>query len=441
MSGVIEQPRHLCMLSAKQSVVAIERAVPIVHAGPGCSGKLWSGLSFCNGFQGSGYAGGGAVPSTNTGEKEVVFGGEERLRGVIEGALKVMDADLFVVLTGCTSDIVGDDTGQVVREFREQGIPIVYAETGGFKGSSFVGHEALLEAVITQLLDPAAPEKAPNLVNVFASVPYLDPFWSGNLEALRELLAGLGLEANILFGPGSGGIEAWRKIPAARFNLVVSPWVGLKAARFLEERYGTPFLHYPVLPIGGTETSRFLATVGEFADVDRGKRAAFIRKEEERFYYYLERSADFILEFRYDLPGRFITVCDALYALGVSRFLVNDLGLLPGRQFITDQTPTEHRESLRAEFAALSPSVAAQVTFTPDGGEVQRELRATKHHQPPLIIGSTWDKDIAAELKGYQVSLSLPVTDRLVLDRSYVGYRGGLRLAEDIYAAILGSYQ
>ena len=53
MSGFIEQPRHLCMLSAKQSVVAIERAVPIVHAGPGCSGKLWSGLSFCNGFQGA----------------------------------------------------------------------------------------------------------------------------------------------------------------------------------------------------------------------------------------------------------------------------------------------------------------------------------------------------------------------------------------------------
>jgi len=440
MSAVVEQPRHFCMLGATQSVVAIERAVPIVHAGPGCSSKLWSGLSFCNGFQGAGYAGGSAVPSTNTGEREVVFGGEERLREVIDGTLKVMDGDLFVVLTGCTSDIVGDDTAQVVREFQERGVPIVHAETGGFKGSSFAGHEALLDALIRQFSCPAQ-ETVPKLVNVFASVPYLDPFWSGNLEALRELLAGIGLEANILFGPGSGGIEAWRKIPAARFNLVVSPWVGLKAAQILEERYGTPFLHYPVLPIGGTETSRFLATVGEFAGVDRAVTEARIRSEEARFYYYLERAADFILEFRYDLPGRFITVCDALYALGVSRFLVNDLGLLPGDQFITDQTPPEHRDALRDAFAALSPSVAAPVTFTADGGTVQRQLREARHHQPPLIIGSTWDKDIAAELKGYQVSLSLPVTDRLVLDRSYVGYRGGLRLAEDIYGAILGSYQ
>jgi nitrogenase molybdenum-iron protein beta chain len=441
MSGVIEQPRHLCMLSAKQSVVAIERAVPIVHAGPGCSGKLWSGLSFCNGFQGSGYAGGGAVPSTNTGEKEVVFGGEERLRSVIEGALKVMDADLFVVLTGCTSDIVGDDTGQVVREFREQGIPIVYAETGGFKGSSFVGHEALLEAVITQLLDPAPPEKAPNLVNVFASVPYLDPFWSGNLEALRELLAGLGLEANILFGPGSGGIEAWRKIPPPASIWWYPPGWGLKRHGFWKSVTALLSSIIRCSPSAGRKRAVSWPRSASSPALTGKRQRPSSGKEEARFYYYLERAADFILEFRYDLPGRFVTVCDSLYALAVSRFLVNDLGLLPGRQFITDQTPTEHRESLQAEFAALSPSVAAQVTFTPDGGEVQRELRATKHHQPPLIIGSTWDKDIAAELKGYQVSLSLPVTDRLVLDRSYVGYRGGLRLAEDFYTAILGSYQ
>lgn len=441
MSGVIEQPRHLCMLSAGQSVAAVERAVPIIHAGPGCSGKLWSGLSFCNGFQGSGYAGGSAVPSTNTGEREVVFGGEERLRSVIAGALKVMDADLFVVLTGCTSDIVGDDTAQVVRDFQAEGAPIVHVTTGGFKGNSFAGHEALLDALINQFLPATAPAVEPQLVNVFAAVPYLDPFWSGNLEALRELLAGIGLEANILFGPGSGGITAWRRVPAARANLVISPWVGLRTARLLESRYGTPFFHYPVLPIGAAETSRFLETAGAFAGADPSRTAAFIRQEEARFYYYLERAADFLLEFRYDLPGRFTTVGDALYALGISRFLVNDLGLLPGEQFVTDQTPPEHREAVQAQFAALSPTVAAPVHFTADGGEVQQRLRQARHHQPPLIIGSSWDKDIARELKGYQLSLSLPVTDRLVLDRAYVGYRGGLRLAEDIYAAILGSYQ
>lgn len=440
MSGFIEQPRHLCALGAKQSVAAIERVVPIVHAGPGCSAKLWGGLSFCNGFQGSGYAGGSATPSTNTGEKEVVFGGEDRLRGVIEGTLKIMDADLFVVLTGCTTDIVGDDTASVVAEYRSQGVPIIHAETGGFKGSSYYGHETLLDALIEQYLSPGDATD-PTLVNVFASVPYVDPFWSGNLEGIRELLAGIGLEANILFGPGSGGSEAWKRIPSARFNLVVSPWVGVRAAQRLKEKFGTPYFHYPVLPIGAAETSRFLHAVAGFAGTTGKSADAYIRQEEARFYYYLERAADFLLEFRYDLPGRFITIGESLYGLGVSRFLVNDLGLLPGEQFITDDPPLEHREALVRRFGALSPSVGAQVNFMADGGEVHRKLRELHHRQPPLVIGSSWDKDIAADLKGYQLSLSLPVTDRLVLDRSYVGYRGGLRLAEDIYAAILGSYQ
>jgi nitrogenase molybdenum-iron protein beta chain len=34
----------------------------------------------------------------------------------------------------------------------------------------------------------------------------------------------------------------------------------------------------------------------------------------------------------------------------------------------------------------------------------------------------------------------MPVMDRLVLDRGYVGYEGGLRLIEDIYGSVLGTY-
>ena len=52
-----------------------------------------------------------------------------------------------------------------------------------------------------------------------------------------------------------------------------------------------------------------------------------------------------------------------------------------------------------------------------------------------------WDKDIAKELRGYKLSIGLPTTDRLVLDRGYAGYQGGLRLIEDMYAAVLAGSQ
>lgn len=111
-SGMIEQERFTCAIGALQTVVAIPRAVPILHSGPGC-GEMIAGF-----FERStGYAGGSTSPCTNFSEKEVVFGGINRLRDIIENTYKVLDTDLQVVLTGCTAGIVGDDVKSLVSEF------------------------------------------------------------------------------------------------------------------------------------------------------------------------------------------------------------------------------------------------------------------------------------------------------------------------------------
>ena len=76
MSTLIEQPRFSCALAAQQTVLAIPRGIPIIHAGPGCSTKAFNFTSHNLGFQGEGYAGGAHISATNAGEEEVVFGGE-----------------------------------------------------------------------------------------------------------------------------------------------------------------------------------------------------------------------------------------------------------------------------------------------------------------------------------------------------------------------------
>ena len=86
MNKLIEQPRFSCALAAQTTVLAIPRALPIVHAGPGCAAKTFHTLSDCSGNQGEGYGGGGQISSTNTGTKEVVFGGENKLRTLTENA-------------------------------------------------------------------------------------------------------------------------------------------------------------------------------------------------------------------------------------------------------------------------------------------------------------------------------------------------------------------
>lgn len=440
MSNVIEAPRHFCMLGSQQTVVAIDRAIPILHCGPGCSNKLWWGLSFFSGFQASGYACGNSLPCTNLSENEVVFGGEDRLRETINGALDIMDADLFVVLTGCVADIVGDDTGRVVREFQSQGIPIVHAETGGFKGTTYQGYETVVEAIIKQYLDDSPQPVTPGLVNIWSTVPYQDPYWCGNIHALKELLNGIGLKANVLFGPESDGVEAWKRIPSAQFNLLSSPWTGLNIVQRLKEIYGTPYLHYPMIPVGAKETGKFLRQVSEFSGINKNIVETYIKEQERSFYYYLERAADFFLEYRCDLPNYYVTISDSCYTLGVSSFLSNELGIIPGCHYITDETPKEHYERIVSELVSPFHKTAGKVRFLSDSGVIYDDLRSLQGLRVPIIIGSDWDKDIASELGTYHFSLSLPLTNRVIMDRSYIGYQGGLRFVEDMYHSVLGDW-
>lgn len=436
MKTILQEPRYFCALGAQQAVTAIDRAIPIIHAGPGCSAKLFQAMAGSGGNQGAGYAGGDSIPCTNMIERDVVFGGAEKLHGLIESTLKVMDGDLFVVLTGCTSDLVGDDVGSVVREFQQKGVPIVYAETGGFKGDAFIGYELVLQAIIEQYLKPS-DRKEPGLVNVFASVPYLDPFWEGDLAEIKNLLASIGLKANILFGYGSGGVNALKAIPAAQFNLVISPYIGLNAAKLLQKKFGTPYLHLPVFPIGGIETSKFLKTVAGYAGVDEEFAEQVIKKGEDEYFHYLTKAADFLIETRYSLPKKFITIDESAYSLGLCSFLVNDMGLIPARQFLTEDVPEEYKESIRYSFHHLAPEESAKVTFEQDGGAINEAIRKEHGLENSLILGSSWDKDIADEVQGTFLDIGLPVTDRLILHHFYAGYRGGLNLVEEIYSKLL----
>jgi len=222
--------------------------------------------------------------------------------------------------------------------------------------------------------------------------------------------------------------------------LLISPWVGLKNVKHLKEKFGTEYLQYPVLPIGPKETGKFLRTVGEFLNIDKNVVESEINKQEDRYFYYLERAADVLLETRL-LPKHFVTIADSSYALGISKFLINDLGLLPERQFITEDVPAEYQEKVRNDFTGFYNNIVPEVQFTGDSGDINEYLESTDFRTKPLILGSGWDRVISKKLKGYELSISAPASDRMVLDRSYLGYDGGMRLIEDIYTVVLQDFQ
>jgi nitrogenase molybdenum-iron protein beta chain len=398
-------------------------------------------LSFYNGFQGGSYGGGAVVPSTNATEREVVFGGADRLRELISATLKVIDADLYVVATGCIADLVGDDVGSVVSEFQDEGVPIVFAETGGFKGNNFTGHELITRAIIDQYVGDYDGPKDEKTVNVWSLLPFHNTFWRGDLGEIKRILEGVGLKVNILFGHQSKGVEEWKNIPKAAFNLVLSPWLGLDTAQHLKKKYDQPFLHIPAIPIGAKETTNFLRKVIKFAGLKPSRKAEAFIKEEERLYYkYLEDFSDFYAEYWWGLPAKFAVVGDSAYNLALTRFLVNQLGLIPARQIVTENPPDEYRALIREEFRNIADDVSVDVEFEEDSYTIHKLLRASDFgHKAPIIFGTTWERDLAKEIKGAIVEVGFPTSYEVVISRSYIGYRGALTLLEKIYTTTVSA--
>ncbi|MBQ5999290.1 MAG: hydrogenase [Treponema sp.] len=436
MAKILDQPRYKCALAAMQTVQSIPGAIPILHSGPGCAAKLNDN----NGT--SGRYSPNIFPCTSISEKEVVFGGSAKLKSTIENALKVIDADLFVVLSGCTGEIIGDDIEEVAGNFADAAKPVIWAKTPGFKGNNYVGHDWILKSIFEQYLEHEEVaslnedgEKEKGLVNLFVAPPQQDPYWLGNLREIEKLLSSIGLKPNTIFGFGRG-LDNLKKIPRAEFTILVSPWAGLESAKYLERRYGIKLLQYPVLPIGATETTKFLRAVQEFTGVDKNLVEKVITENEAEFYYYIERFADTLLETRI-LGKRFTVASDSQYAIAVTKFLVNDMGLFPEKIFITDDAPKSKQETIIKEVNTLNYGITTPVQFTTDGHDIHEQIKNADFAGTPLILGSNWEKKLATELGAHFVNVSYPMLEKLVINDHIAGYSGGLHLLEQIFTAAL----
>lgn len=436
MAKILDQPRYKCALAAMQTVQSIPGAIPILHSGPGCAAKLNDN----NGT--SGRYSPNIFPCTSISEKEVVFGGSAKLKSTIENALKVIDADLFVVLSGCTGEIIGDDIEEVAGNFADAAKPVIWAKTPGFKGNNYVGHDWILKSIFEQYLEHEEVaslnedgEKEKGLVNLFVAPPQQDPYWLGNLREIEKLLSSIGLKPNTIFGFGRG-LDNLKKIPRAEFTILVSPWAGLESAKYLERRYGIKLLQCPVLPIGATETTKFLRAVQEFTGVDKNLVEKVITENEAEFYYYIERFADTLLETRI-LGKRFTVASDSQYAIAVTKFLVNDMGLFPEKIFITDDAPKSKQETIIKEVNTLNYGITTPVQFTTDGHDIHEQIKNADFAGTPLILGSNWEKKLATELGAHFVNVSYPMLEKLVINDHIAGYSGGLHLLEQIFTAAL----
>lgn len=446
MSTFIDRAKCTCALGgAITTLSALPKAVPIVHASGGCASTLSNAYNLASGYRGSGYCGGTMTPTSNIVEKDIVFGGEERLEEQIINTVKIIDGDLYFVVTGCQVEIIGDDAVGIARRFKDAKPTVLAASTPGFSGNSFVGYDIVLTTLVNELIEKKA-EKAPKTVTLLGIIPGQDVFFRGNIREIARLLNELGIKANTFFGDDES-IEKIRNYGDASLTIVFSENYGINTAIAFKEAHQIPYITAD-LPIGPTGTEAFLRKISKILNIEETVTDALIAKEKRCFYSYFERVLDAFTDL--DFQRYAIVATDTTYAFPLTSFLANDLGWVPHLVVINDDIDDDIRKrEYERKFNQLDSETKPKVIFELHAGQLLKHIRKSwkynnndKYYDalsPAFLIGSSLEVDVAQKIGASFLPVAYPITNRVVLDKGYTGYKGSLSLTEDLISVLVSN--
>jgi len=423
MSAVTEYPRGTCVLGGVNATLsAINRICTIYHSGPGCCMQTTAGEGAQSGLLQPYYLGAVSSPCSNMLEREVVFGGEKKLREEIDGTLEIIDADAYFVLTGCTAGIIGDDIEAAVSEYGGKNVYAV--TTPGFAGDALLGYEIAFQALFDHIIDKN-PKRDEELVNLIGIFPYHDAYWIGAFEELTRILQKLGLKVNTFFTDNQG-IEQVKTASSAALNIIVNPWRLKKFAELMSTAYGIPSVRFPGVPLGATQTSAFVRGVGEALKLGGGLIEKVIREEEAYVYHFYESAVGAISW------KRFAVVADAGTAIAMTKFLADDWSLSPVVTIVSEPIWSDKdKQYITEQIRCLEFARSPDVFFLPDHCDIRQKIK--EYGGITLIAGSSLEQEVSLEIDAQHTAVSFPISDRLIFNRAYAGYRGALTVAEDLF--------
>jgi nitrogenase molybdenum-iron protein beta chain len=426
MGNYIEFNRNGCLLQGALSVLkAINGVVPIIHSTAGCGIQEKYIANTSNGHASDNCT----IASTNIIEKQIIFGGTSRLREQIKNTVKVLQGDLYVVVSGCATEIVGDDIGAMTKEASEQGYPVINISTPGFKGHSFDAYQKVTKGIIEELSknNDSLADIDNDLINIFGISPNIDPYWEGNLEELYSLIGEAELKVNRLFGYGSS-VKNWEQIKNAGLNVVFTSW-GLEIAEYLKGKYRTPYVFFEEVPLGIKGIEELLDKLASVYESKKENIENIKLNKHDKYLYYLSKLAPHY--YKYQIQKEVVLVGPSQIVTSLGRFLEDDFGQIVQSVIITDNVPELQKNSIEKRF-----DQSTEIYYSEDGKKIEEKIR---EFSPEIILGSQLEKNIARELDIPILYISLPTEEKIILSKSLFGISGILTFIEEYSNIIIAA--
>jgi len=355
-------------------------------------------------------------------EDEIVHGGEDLLARTILEARELNISVLFV-LSACGPEIVGDDIVAVCEDIQPKvNFKLIPIESAGFRGSQYDGIDIALDTMLKRLAGNGS-KKTTNSVCLVAPHANANPTWMADLAWVKNVLAQLGIcvVATITHSTNLSELE---NVSTAEYSLLLSHDAGQRAVKYLAGTFSIEQLCKDIpLPIGITNTSRWLNEVGEQFNVQRSTEELIVRGE--RIVMETCRRRWPIARFFYRTPTAIVT--DATVGIPLVRFATEEMEMTP--ELIALRSSQRYaRDILKAELKdlGLNPKVVY-------GTDVYATRRSIDEVRPRIIFGSTIERHSSEGLEvPYIFEVVRPMRQFRLLNREYFGYRGILNLLECI---------
>ncbi len=277
VSGSVSQ-RSCVYCGARVVLNPITDAFHIVHGPIGCASYTWD----IRGSLSSGEELYRNSFSTDLKEKDVIFGGEKKLAGAIEGIMKNHSPKTIFVYATCIVGVIGDDVEAVCKQAEQKyGIPVIPVMSPGFAGHKSMGYKTACNALMNLIGRTKSPKiKGVNILGDFNL--------SGEMWIIKNYLNNLGINV-VSQITGDAKCEELQKADGASLNIVQCAGSMTYLAKRMEKEMGVPFIKVSFMGIEDTMIS-LINVANALGDKEIIKRTlAFVEQERANLVNVLEK--------------------------------------------------------------------------------------------------------------------------------------------------------
>ena len=394
-------------INSMAALMSLEDAVFISHSPQGCVGCTSMAVDMYRVGQihrGIKNVKNPRIIVTNIDQKNVVFGGEQKLRESVKKAVERYNPKLIFIYASCASGIIGDDIDAISKSLQEEypDTIIVPIHCEGFKSKVCAsGFDAAFISINKYILKNIKVEKEEGLINLFAptTVSFADQ------QEMERMLNLLGAKVNYI--PFYSSLEKIRRIPAATASTSICKVFADEFMKQLWDEYEIPYSH-TVMPIGIRNTDKWYRgiakVIGKEKEVDE-----IIAKEHERIEPLVKRLHD-------RLKGKRVFICGGTGRSFAAAALIDDFGM----ELVGLETPT-YDEDAQVDIDYLND---IHKNYVVDIANMQpfEQVNLLKKLKPDAFIG----------VPSWAAKLGIPTTHVLDGKRPTMGYDGLLFLGNKI---------